>query len=158
MSDLEREGLDLWRRYRAAAWPSPASQDPAAREALPEPGLLAAYLEHRLDEDAAAPVEAWLARNPDALPLVSEFDLDASAPPAPLALVRSARGLVTARPQPAWRPALAWASIAASLLIVSVTGFLAGHDSVDRSDSITSIVSDELVNGPGGGDGDGAVF
>ncbi|MEJ0070108.1 MAG: hypothetical protein WDO24_16875 [Pseudomonadota bacterium] len=129
--------------------PSSGATEPA------DLGLLAAYLEHRLDEAAAVPVEAWLAHNPDAISLLGEFALDA---PAPLALVRQARSLVAAPVQPAWRPALAWASIAASLLIVGVTGFLAGHDLVDRSDSITSIVSDELVYGPGGGDGDGAAF
>jgi hypothetical protein len=127
---------------------------------MPELGLVAAYLDQRLDEDAAAPLEAWLARNPDAISLLDPLDPEARAP---LDLVRRARQLVAApvfvRPaQPAWRPALAWASIAASLLIVSVTGFLAGHDLVDRSESITSIVSSELVYGPGGGDGDGAAY
>jgi hypothetical protein len=155
MSDLERDGRDLWRRYRAAAW-TPSAIEVAGPE--PAAALLAAYLEGRLDEDAAAPVEGWLARNPDASVLVSEFSLDASEAPAPLDLIRRARGLVAAPPRPSWRHAAAWASIAASLLIVSTTGFLAGHDAVDRSEAIVSLIGDDLLGGPSGGDGDGAVF
>jgi ferric-dicitrate binding protein FerR (iron transport regulator) len=161
MTDFERDGLDLWRRYRAAAWPvagSPSPADPAGSTPEPAATLLAAYLEHRLDEAEAAPVEAWLARNPDAITLLTEFSLSASSPPAPLELVRRARSLVAAPPRPAWRQAMAWASVAASLLIVGTTGFLAGHDAVDRSEAIATIVGGELVDGPGGGDGDGAVF
>jgi hypothetical protein len=149
MSDFETDGADLWRRYRAAAWTS-AGTEPTA-------DLLAAYVERRLDEAAAEPVEAWLARNPDANILVSELSSDAN-PPAPLVLIRRARDLVAAPATPRWRQAVAWASIAASLLIVSTTGFLAGHDLVDHSEAITSLIGDDLVDGPGGGDGDGAAF
>jgi hypothetical protein len=154
MSDLERDGQDLWRRYRATAW-MPSDTDPAGQE--PAAVLVAAYLERRLDEDAAAPVEGWLARNPDANILIAEFSSEASVPPAPLDVIRRARGLVAAPARPGWRHAAAWASIAASLLIVSTTGFLAGHDAVDRSEAIVSLISDDLVDGPSG-DGDGAVF
>jgi hypothetical protein len=154
MSDLERDGRDLWRRYRATAW-TPSGTDPAGQP--PAAALVAAYLERRLDEDAAGPLEGWLARNPDANILVAEFSSEASETPAPLDVIRRARGLVAAPPRPAWRHAAAWASIAASLLIVSTTGFLAGHDAVDRSEAIVSLIGDDLVDGPGG-DGDGAVF
>jgi len=152
MSDLERDGAELWRRYRAAARTA-AGAEPAA----PATDLLAAYVERRLDETAAEPVEAWLARNPDAYILASEIALSANDP-APLAVIRRARDLVAPPARLRWRQAAAWASIAASLLIVSTTGFLAGHDAVDRSEAITSLIGDDLVDGPGGGDGDGAVF
>jgi len=155
MTELGPDGRELWRRYRAAAW-LPSGTDAAGPE--PAPSLLAAYLEGRLDEAAAAPVEGWLARHPDASILLSEFSPDASAAPAPLDVIRRARGLVAVPSRPGWRHAAAWASIAASLLIVSTTGFLAGHDAVDRSEAIVSLISDDLLNGPGGGDGDGAVF
>jgi hypothetical protein len=158
MTDIERDGLHLWRRYCAAARPASGTTGGVGSAPEPASALLAAYLEHRLDEDAAAPVEAWLAHNPDAIVLLSEFSSDASAPPAPLGLIRQARGLVAASPRPAWRQAMAWASVAASLLIVGTTGFLAGHDAVDRSEAIATIVGGDLIDGPGGGDGDGAVF
>src|ERR1700733_7347409 len=158
MTDFERDGLDLWRRYRAAAWSPSDSPGPAGSAAEPAPALLAAYLERRLDEAEAEPVEAWLAHNPDAMILLAEFSPDASDPPAPLELIRRARGLVAAPARPAWRQAIAWASVAASLLLVGTTGFLAGHDAVDRSEAIASIVGNDLIDGPGGGDSDGAVF
>src|SRR5258707_9794986 len=154
MSDFEPDGRDLWRRYRAAAaalaGPAPGPE--------PDPGALAAYLEGRLDEDAAAPLEAWLARHPDALALVAPLAPDAAA--APLELIRRARALVTpaAPARAGWRRGVAWASIAASLLLVGYTGFLAGHDAFDRHDEIASLVGGELIFGPGGGEGDGAVF
>src|SRR5262249_8377382 len=52
MSDFEPDGRALWRRSRAAAGVSAGPAGPA-----PDPGLLAAYVEGGLDEDAAAPVE-----------------------------------------------------------------------------------------------------
>jgi|SRR5579872_7014952 len=152
MSDLERTGPDLWRRYRAAA----LTPDPTAA-AEPDPGLLAAWLDGRLDEVAAEPVEAWLARNPDALCLV---DVPASGvEPAPLETIRRARALVSgALPRRTWRENVAWAAIAASLVLVGWTGFMAGHASFDRHDEIASAVGGDLIYGPDGGDGDGAVF
>jgi hypothetical protein len=155
MTDIERDGLELWRRYCAVARP-PAG--PAGSAPEPAPGLLAAYLEHRLDEAEAAPVEAWLAHNPDAIILLAAPSSDANDPPAPLELIRRARGLVAAPSRPAWRQVVAWASVAASLLLVGTMGFLAGHDAVDRNEAIASIVGGELIDGPGGGDGDGAAF
>jgi hypothetical protein len=158
MTDFERDGLDLWRRYRAAAESPSGSLALAGSAPEPVPALLAAYLERRLDEVAAEPVEAWLVHNPDAIILLAEFSPDASSPPAPLELIRRARALVAPPARPAWRQAMAWASVAASLLIVGTTGFLAGHDAVDRSEAIASIVGGDLIDGPGGGDSDGAVF
>ena len=153
MSDFEPDGRDLWRRYRAVA--AALAGPDTGPEPDPDPGTLAAYLEGRLDEDAAAPLEAWLARRPDALALVAPLDPDART--APLELIRRARALVRSA-QPGWRQGAAWASIAASLLLVGYTGFLAGHDAFDHHDAVASLVGGELIFGPGGGEGDGAVF
>lgn len=152
MSDFEREGRDLWRRYRAAGLPG---GDPE-----PDVGLLAAYAEGRLDEGAAEPVEAWLARDPARLAVLGPVPDDL---PAPLAVIRNARALV--RPAPvvvarhqAWRQAVAWASVAASLAIVGASGFIAGHQADDYHEAITVAAGGDLVYGPGGGEGDGAAF
>jgi hypothetical protein len=151
MSDLERDGPGLWRRYRVAAL------TPFGAASEPDPGLLAGYLEGRLDEAEAEPVETWLARNPDAVAMMAAPVPDPG--PAPLELIRRARALVSAQPvRPTWRYAVAWASIAASLVLVGATGFMAGHDALDDHETITSIAGGELVDGLGGGEGDGAVF
>src|SRR4051812_20210851 len=149
MSDLERDGRDLWRRYRAAALPSSGDDEP-------DFGSLAAYAEGRLDEDQAAPVEAWLAVDPMRLALIGALGADASAP-APLAVIRNARALVRPAPQPAWRRTAAWASIAASLVIVGASGFIAGHQADDYGEAITVSVGGDLIYGPGG-EADGAAF
>lgn len=152
MSDLERDGQDLWRRYRAVA----LAPDPITA-AEPDPGLLAAWLDGRLDEAAAEPVEAWLARNPEAWCLVDAPATAAEA--APLDTIRRARALVSgALPRRAWRETVAWAAIAASLVLVGWTGFVVGHDSVDSHEEIASTVGGDLIYGTDGGDGDGAVF
>lgn len=148
MSDLEREGRDLWRRYRAAA--NPPGGDPE-----PDVGLLAAYAEGRLDEVAAEPVEAWLARDPARLAVLDPVP---DAVPAPLAVIRNARALVQTAPRQAWRQAVAWASVAASLAIVAASGFIAGHQADDYHEAITVAASGDLIYGPGGGEGDGAAF
>jgi anti-sigma factor RsiW len=167
MSDLERDGRDLWRRYRAAAsafGPEPHREPdagPGGGTGEPDFGLLAAWLDGRLDEAEAAPVEAWLARDPEALAALA-----APAPepgPAPLDLVRRARGLVApgggaGAASPPWRRAVAWASVAASLVLVGASGFMAGHDALDHHEEIASLMGGELIFGPGGGDGDGAAF
>ena len=149
MSDLERDGRDLWRRYRAAASPFTGADEP-------DFGSLAAYAEGRLDEDQAAPVEAWLAADPTRLALIAPVT-DESAAPAPLAVIRNARALVRPVPQPAWRRTVAWASIAASLAIVGASGFIAGHMTDDYGESITASVGGDLIFGPGG-EADGAAF
>jgi hypothetical protein len=152
MSDLEREGLDLWRRYRAAAEPLPGAH-PGDPE--PDVGLLAAYAEGRLDEDAAAPVEAWLARDPARLALLGPVADDAT--PAPLAVIRNARALVQPAPRQTWRQAVAWASVAASLVLVGASGFIAGHQADDFHEALTWAAGGDLIYGPGG-ESDGAVF
>jgi hypothetical protein len=154
MPDLERDGRDLWRRYRAAALASAPQPDPES-DREPDPSLLAAYAEGRLDEVAAEPVDAWLARDPVRLALIAPpADIGA---PAPLALIRTARALVQPAPRQAWRQAVAWASIAASLVIVGASGFIAGHQADDHYEAITVAVGGELIYGPGG-EGDGAAF
>jgi hypothetical protein len=148
MSDLERDGRDLWRRYRAAALPSFGDPEP-------DVGLLAAYADGRLDEDQAAPVETWLAADPVRLALLGPVADETT--PAPLAVIRNARALVRPAPRPAWRQAVAWASIAASLVIVGASGFIAGHQADDYGEAITVSVGGDLIYGPGG-EGDGAAF
>lgn len=150
MSDLEREGPELWQRYRAAMAASAGQPDPE-----PDPGLLAAYLEGRLDETAAEPVEAWLARDPARLVLMAPPDADA---PAPLAVIRSARALVRPSSRQVWRQTAAWMSVAASLVIVGTSGFIAGHQLDAYHESITVALGGDLVYGPGGGEADGAAF
>ncbi|MBV8169387.1 MAG: hypothetical protein JO021_21510 [Alphaproteobacteria bacterium] len=149
MSDLERDGRELWRRYRAAASPSAGADEP-------DFASLAAYAEGGLDEDQAAPVEAWLAADPLRLALIEPVPGE-SAAPAPLAVIRNARALVQPAPQPAWRRTVAWASIAASLLIVGASGFMAGHLTDDYGEQITVSVGSDLIYGPGG-EADGAAF
>lgn len=148
MSDVEPDGQDLWRRYRAARPPVDAVE--------PDFGLLAAYIDGQLDETAAAPVERWLAHNPDALALVRRLD-DSVLPMAPLGVIRRARALVAGNPAGGWRHAAAWGSIAASLVLVGMTGFLAGHDTVARNEAIATTISSDIVFGPTEGDGDGAA-
>ncbi|MBV8165633.1 MAG: hypothetical protein JO021_02495, partial [Alphaproteobacteria bacterium] len=144
MSDFEADGRELWRRYRVAAMAPAGMAGPAdALASAPGPVLLAAWLDGRLDEAAAEPVEAWLARTPDALALVAP--VDTSDAPAPLELIRRARALVPgngggAAARPTWRNVMAWASVAASLVLVGATGFMAGHDAVgDSHETVASL-------------------
>src|SRR5579863_5345811 len=62
MTDFETraELTALWRRWRAVP------RDGVALSA-PDPLLLAAYAEHRLDEASAADIETWLAANPEGI-------------------------------------------------------------------------------------------
>lgn len=150
MSDLEREGPELWQRYRAAALASAGETDPE-----PDPNLLAAYLEGRLDEAAAEPVEAWLTRDPSRLALIAPPDAGA---PVPLAVIRNARALVRPSRSQVWRETAAWMSVAASLVLVGTSGFIAGHQLDDYHESINVALGGDLVYGPGGGDADGAAF
>jgi hypothetical protein len=162
MSDIDRDGRDLWRRYGAAALASaPGAEPDAEPDWGPLATWLAPYLEGELNEAAAAPIEAWLARHPEALALVAPLAVEVG--PAPLDLVRRARALVQPRVggaavRPTWRHGVAWASIAASLLLVGATGFMAGHAAVDHGEAVATLMGGELIFGPGGGDGDGAAF
>ncbi|HXS39334.1 MAG TPA: hypothetical protein VN766_04060 [Stellaceae bacterium] len=128
------EDRELWRRWRALGEVAPA---PDAME-------LAAYAEQRLGESEAASVEDWLATNPTAWSELAAARGAAEREGAPVdaALIARACALVTGtaglprdgtvvplrRPTPAWRSALAWSSVAASLIATSLVGFSMGSD------------------------------
>ncbi|MGH7033178.1 MAG: hypothetical protein ACREFL_05565 [Stellaceae bacterium] len=137
---------ELWRRWRALSEVAPT----------PDATAFAAYAEHRLGETEAESVEDWLATDPLAW---SELDaargaarLDGAAADAPLiaracALLTDIAGLPRdgavvplRRPAPAWRSALAWSSVAASLIATSLVGFSMGSDAY-RSLSGTQVAA-----------------
>jgi hypothetical protein len=133
------EETALWRHWRAAAVSAAGEAAP-----VPDPLLLAAYAEHRLDETAAEAIEAWLALHPEAIEdVLAAQDSNAlpSAQRPSAASVAKALALVAdpdpkvvpfhrpARPtQPVWRVAVAQVAVAASLLVVSFVGFALGTD------------------------------
>jgi anti-sigma factor RsiW len=149
MTDKGAEARDrrLWRRWQALGEDSRAVAEP-------DPLLLAAYAEGRLSEAEAEPVEAWLAATPDALSdiiaarttyqrpprMVFEHVLETASELVPgetLALVPEGAGadILPFRPKkrsphlrPQWRTAIAWSSVAASLLCASLVGFSMGSD------------------------------
>jgi anti-sigma factor RsiW len=112
----------------------------------PDALSLAAYAEGRLNETEAEAIEAWLATEPEqvddviaareinqrpprivyqhvlnnACQLVAEHDA-AFAP-------RASNIVSFRRRRPQWRAALAWSSVAASLLCASLVGFSLGSD------------------------------
>jgi anti-sigma factor RsiW len=135
--DIERDPA-LWRRWRGAV---PGSVGETAT--APDPVLLAAYAEGRLDEAAAEPVEAWLATDPthlDDIRAASDPDRGTTASPAPETVLARAMALVDGRDAqvlpfrravrraPAWRVAAAWGSMAASLAVTCLIGFALGSD------------------------------
>ena len=132
----------LWQRWQALGEES--------RVAEPDAMLLAAYAEGRLSEAEAETVEAWLAATPEALSdivaarstyerpprIVYERILDKATHLLPNAVEPAGAEpatveIVPFRPRPRlpqWRTALAWSSIAASLLCASLVGFSMGSD------------------------------
>src|SRR5262245_37232578 len=126
MTDLGAgEERGLWQRWRALG---------IAETPTPDALALAAYAEARLDESEAELVENWLAAHPEALAEIAAVralahDHDAVADEATIAracaLVSSGGGNVVPfrRVMPAWRNALAWSSVAASLIAMSLVGF-----------------------------------
>ncbi len=154
------ESGDLWRRYREQA----AAPAPVEIDAL----TLAAYVEGACDEATRDRVEAFLVRSPEALDAV----LAASAliaqplPPTSLDLIRWGREALPLSEVPAssgfvfseWRRGLAWAGIAASLMIVSCAGFLAGADSAASAVGVQADVGLVASLGPtfDYADGDGS--
>lgn len=159
------DGRALWRRWRTLA--VAGMED---RALAPDPLLLAAYAEGRLDEAAAAPVELWLAAHPETLTeTLADLTAARAAPAteaAPEAFIARAAALVGAadpkivafrRPQVRglrnWRSLAAWSGIAASLLATSLIGFELGSDTyVSLTGSQTSAISafHDLFDPPGG--------
>jgi hypothetical protein len=127
----DSEERALWRR-----WSMRGRVDAPAPDAL----ALAAYAEGRLSETEAEPIEHWLAAHPESLgEILADIAAARGATPevAGAAIIAKASALVTGardnvvplrRAAPAWRNALAWSSIAASLLAVSLVGFAMGSD------------------------------
>jgi len=135
MVELQREEeRRLWLRWRAAM-----AVDAPAPDAL----TLAAYAEFRLSEEEAEVVEDWLAAHPAALAEIAALRTaaGATAEAAPEEMIAAACALILTddpdaagkvvplHPAPAgWRNALAWGSIAASLVATSLVGFAMGSD------------------------------
>jgi anti-sigma factor RsiW len=128
------EGEDpvLWRQWQAQS---------GAEALRPDALSMAAYAEGRLDETEAETVENWLAAHPEALSDVVAARVAMQQPPsiAHEAIVAKACALVAGidegakvvplrRTASGWRHALAWSSIAASLVAASLVGFAMGSD------------------------------
>ena len=134
---VETQDRRLWQRWR--------SLGETSRAAEPDALLLAAYAEGRLSEGEGEAVEAWLTAMPEALgDLIAARGADRPRPVDERILAR-ASALVSGAAAPAgaeilpfrprasqrlpqWRTALAWSSIAASLLCASLIGFSMGSD------------------------------
>jgi hypothetical protein len=135
---------ELWRRWRALSEVAPA----------PDAMNFAAYAEHRLGEAEAESVEDWLATDPTGWNELAAARGTSELDSADAGLIARACALVTdtaalpqdgtvvplRRPAPAWRSALAWSSIAASLIATSLVGFSMGSDAY-RSLSGTQAVA-----------------
>lgn len=129
---------ELWQRWQALGGKG------TARE--PDSLSIAAYAEGRLSEGEAEAVEAWLAARPEAVDdIVAARVFDRRPPRVTFehALIRACNlvpGTVPAaqptatvlsfgrRVAPQLRTALAWSSIAASLVCASLVGFSMGSD------------------------------
>lgn len=147
-------------------WRSHASV-PADADAELDPMQLAAYLEGRLGEDEAAPLEQLLAADPAALD-----DLIACDPVTPeipsAAFITRAQALVgtatvlpfaprAAPPRRVMTAWAAWGAVAASLVLISLVGFSLGMQTERNFNGSTGIGTsiDILDQSSGSGDGIG---
>ena len=149
----------LWQRWQALGDVSPAAE--------PDALLIAAYAEGRLDESDAEAVEAWLASAPERLDdIVAARDYEQRPPRVAFEhALAAACDLVAGTAQPAtaeilpfrprvarqWRTAIAWSSIAASLVCASLVGFSTGSDayaSLTRSQAVDTASSEGLDTAP----------
>jgi anti-sigma factor RsiW len=154
------ESVALWRRWRLET-------SAVADAAAPDPLDLAAYADGRLDETQAEPVERWLADHPDAIAdLLAAQQAALAAPPAlaPEALIARAAALVAAPTgnvlplrragvrAPRWRSAVAWGSLAASLVGTSLVGFALGTNAylnfADQPAAATESAGRDLLDPP----------
>ena len=159
------EEAALWCRWRSAAGRgSPVEPDPL---------LLAAYAENRLDPAEVDLVEEWLAAHPQAIDdvLAARQAAAAALPDSPVAVVARATALLYQgdaqvlafrRPVARWRTAAAWGCMAASLVLASAVGFNLGTDVyVNLARGTSSSLSQELLDPPsgllGGADEDSAI-
>lgn len=136
-SDRDRA---LWQRYRRD------------QPALPRPDALdlAAYAERRPTVTEIGEIERALARDPDMLDAVLAIRRSDDDAPVPLDIIRRARALVPSPVGP--RRLASWASIAAALVLVCVSGFQAGYSVGGRANDLNQPI--ELANWSGG-DADG---
>jgi hypothetical protein len=165
MDDKGAEALErrLWRRWQALDVMAPRAAEPDAL-------TLAAYAEGRLSEIEAEAVEAWLATEPEGVDdIIAAREINQRPPnlvyqhvlsnachlvggvdtaAAPLTTPETTN-VVTLhhRRLPQWRTALAWSSVAASLLCASMIGFSMGSDayaSLSQTQAVDSSASDGL--------------
>ena len=134
----EEERL-LWQRWRAGG---------SIEAHPPNPLDLAAYAEGRLSEIGAERIENWLATHPDAL-AETLADIDAARGATRTAIIGGSEAIIARacalvpgpqdatddhklvqfrRREPRWHNALAWSSVAASLVAASLVGFVMGSD------------------------------
>lgn len=160
-NDIDADGAALWRRARAAISET-APEDEAATA-----GLIAGYLDGRLDAADAARVEAWLASDDAALDLMLEVRAAlaeaGNEPPAavPQTLVDRAKGLVRARPTieldrgslfdrffaAIWQPVGAAAAVA--VLVASVAGFELGRTGYQNVAKVETLLAQQFSLGLG---------
>jgi hypothetical protein len=149
----DRTLYERWRSHESV---------PADADAELDPMLLAAYLEGRLGEDEAAPLEQLLAADPAALD-----DLIACDPVTPeipstafIARAQALVGTATILPFAPRRVVTAWAAwgaVAASLVLISLVGFSLGMQTERNFNGSTGIGTsiDILDQSSGLGDGIG---
>ncbi|HVA14846.1 MAG TPA: hypothetical protein VNF99_16490 [Stellaceae bacterium] len=161
MDDTGAEATDrrLWQRWQALGG--------ASRAAEPDALSLAAYAEGRLTEAEAEAVETWLAAAPEALAdIVAARAINQRPPrlvyrhvianacnlvPGAAAPRPSAKIVPFGRRMPQWRTALAWSSVAASLIGASMVGFSMGSDvyaNLSGTQAIDSASADGLGTPP----------
>jgi hypothetical protein len=149
-----------WRRWRDGT--DAAGEQAAEPDAL----ALAAYADRRLGRRGADPetdpatvaVEAWLADHPDYVDDVVAAR-NVAGPPADAVLVARAQALIArpegkvaalSRPRRDWRNAVAWSSIAASLIAAVLIGFSLGDDGVVELSGFgtTQVQEQPLIGAP----------
>ena len=162
---MTAENKALWRKARnhwADRWADRWAETGRDR-AEPDPMILAAYLDGRLDDEAVASVEARLAADPMALEMMTASrEALASGPAAavPEALLQRAQGLVRPAPRPPRKGFLAsllaavpvpdqaaWAGFAAVLMLASVAGFELGQSGLDNVATVASVLGHEVTLG-----------
>lgn len=153
------EDSALWRRWRAAA-----KAAGAAPLRAPDPLLLAAYVEGRLNEADRDVVEVWLGSHPEAIEdLLAARRLgrrEAEWSAVSEAALARAGGLVRdADPEvlpfrrpvpkaPLWRMAIAWGGMAASIAATGLVGFVLGSEAYATLSGGTTIAASQDVFDP----------
>jgi hypothetical protein len=159
------EDRQLWQRWRALGETS--------RTAEPDALSIAAYAEGRLSESEAEPIEAWLAASPEAVDDIVAARAYEQRPPrvafehvlahacelipgtaSTPAVAETATATILPfrrRLAPQWRTALAWSSVAASLVCASMVGFSMGsaaYTNLSGTQTVDTAVADGLDTSP----------